>query len=238
MKIKCFISVFVTLSFLYTHMVQATLIRVSDGVEVSDLASESTTVWELSSDGHLLSAYNVKVAGNLYHVVFEDGTFMGVFDDTDDLEAVNKSQAEVFANALLESVFLNASGYLMDDAPELTNGCPNPIDCNVWTPYLNELDGKVYAIIATNYTEDYRPDETYQSIVHEFNDFSDSANSVYANWQLQSVSGPSTVVLMLISIVGLLIGRRKFKSLPPLFSSFATHSYDAKGMYHRELFEG
>jgi hypothetical protein len=87
-------------TLLCSHLANAELIRVSDGTTVTDLSSETTTIWNIDND-KLLGAFNVAVDGTLWDVVFSEGSFSTVFPDSSMIIARTGMEARNFSAALL-----------------------------------------------------------------------------------------------------------------------------------------
>jgi hypothetical protein len=88
--------------------------------------------------GQLLGASNVRVGGNLYDVVFTDGTCISLFSGCDgpsDFAFTTEAAGLAAATALSEQVFLDGPEGNFDTLPGLTFGCGSPSVCGVYIPY-------------------------------------------------------------------------------------------------------
>ncbi|MDH3378061.1 MAG: VPLPA-CTERM sorting domain-containing protein [Gammaproteobacteria bacterium] len=89
------------------------------------------------SGGQLLGASNVDVGGNLYDVLFADGSCISLFDGCDELsDFVFQTEQDAFAasKALFIQVFEEAI-VSFDPDPALTFGCTDQPVCQAYTPH-------------------------------------------------------------------------------------------------------
>lgn len=212
MKTRWLLTIGFAVTLFGSHFANATLVRVSDGSIVTNIASETTTVWNVGEgllDGQLLGAFNINVDGALWDVVFKRGSFADVFGDASGLDATNSGAARRFAEALLTSVFLN----LYDDDPALTFGCSDDELCNSSTPYDTDDVSFAVSIDALNYRSIGRfDDETSFNFNRFSNGLHDSDNFVWADWarsSVRTIPEPSVPLLILLGVAGLVMKRRK-----------------------------
>jgi hypothetical protein len=178
-----------------SHLAIAKFIRVSDSAQVDDLASETMTVWDIDNfSGKLQGAFNVNVGGTLWDVVFRDGTFNSVFSDAEaaTIDVRTEREATDFAEALLDSVFVDGSGpgLLFASRPDFTRGCEHDDCCIAVTSFEREVAGP------------FRNERRARNAVNFFNgslvsdvEFSDSDKDftldrvlVYAKWTKSNVT--------------------------------------------------
>ncbi len=116
-------------------------------------APASAAVLSIGTDGKLMGASGVIVAGKSYDVVFAKGTCNQVFGACDaSAFAFNTWQsARMAAQALLDQVFLdtvvNGKIHAFDTDPALTNGCTNKSTCTGIIPFFISdliIDGSQY----------------------------------------------------------------------------------------------
>ena len=110
---------------------------------------------QVTGDGILIGARGVTVDGALYDVTFLDGSCVAAFGecDSEDDYSVSFAAAELFAQALLDQVFLG----VFDTDPERTRGCSG-FDgsqlCYVVVAGRPTLDvGRMYSTFAQNYSD-------------------------------------------------------------------------------------
>lgn len=211
MNNRWLLSAFFTVALLASQLTHAALIRTSDGNTVSNLASETTTVWNIGEGlfaGQLLGAFNVNVDGTLWDVVFEDGTMEDIFINADGFDAPGASAAVAFATALKNSVILDLFGFEFDSDPSATSGCEDLARCFIITPYSNTVGGSLgNSVGAGNFV-------TTSLELSPNIDISQFSSTTWANWSLASdrasvVTEPSGVALILLGVAGLAIHRRK-----------------------------
>lgn len=88
--------------------------------------------------GQLLGASKVVVDGDLYDVVFTDGTCIVLFSGCDsnaDFVFTTETAALAAATALAEQVFLDGRDGNFDTLPGLTSGCGHETVCGAYIPY-------------------------------------------------------------------------------------------------------
>jgi hypothetical protein len=88
--------------------------------------------------GQLLGASKVDVGGDLYDVVFTDGTCIVLFsgcDNNSDFVFTTETAALAAATALAEQVFLDGPDGNFDTLPGLTSGCGHETVCGVYIPW-------------------------------------------------------------------------------------------------------
>lgn len=165
-------------------------------------------------NGILTGADNVQVGGNVYNVVFVDGTCAGLFSGCDELADFtfqNVTGAAAAAKALLDQVLLDGPAGNFDTDPLLTLGCPGVVVfCDILTPYDLALSmvGADNAILETGPNGDQL---RFVTGLNPTQDTSDFSGSVFAVWHLTStaVPLPGTVVLLGLGVAALGLVRRK-----------------------------
>ena len=219
---KIMINRYITAAILVTtllcsHRANAELIRVSDGETVNDLASESTTVWDIDDNGKLKGAFNVAVAGTLWDVVFQDGTFGSVFPDSAAIDIRTLDEALEFTTALESGVFVDIATleFMFDSKPELTNGCSEIHECLILTSYgiaegaPGDRERKV-GFFGNFFLEG--GDRVRSRLFPTEKDVSIDERVVYAQWNKQHITevpSPSTISIFALGIMGL--ASRRFK---------------------------
>ena len=127
-----------------SHLANAVLIRVSDGDTVTNLASETETIWDIDDvSGNLLGAFNVAAGTALWDVVFRDGTFTNVYPSTATVIATTSLEARNFRDALASNVLVDGATaqHWFDSSHELTSGCGDIASCKVSTPHTGQFIG-------------------------------------------------------------------------------------------------
>ncbi len=211
MKNRWLLSAFFTVALLASQLTHAALIRTSDGNTVSNLASETTTVWNIGEGlfaGQLLGAFNVNVEGTLWDVVFEEGTIANIFTNADGFDAPDNSAAVAFSRALGNSVFLDLFGFEFDNDPTAISGCEVIRLCSIITPYQNNFGASL-----VNASGSVNAVAVFTAFASS-TDTSQVPDTTWANWSLASdrasvVTEPSGVALILLGVAGLAIRRRK-----------------------------
>jgi hypothetical protein len=115
-----------------------------------------SAILEVNGEGQLIGATDVDVDGSYWDVVFSDGAWD--FSDGTGLPASSKSDADLFSQALLDQVFLDADLGLFDSDPETTNGCENLNACIIWTPYLVEESVTYFSLAFNQRSDGVNPD--------------------------------------------------------------------------------
>jgi hypothetical protein len=88
--------------------------------------------------GQLLGASKVDVGGDLYDVVFTDGTCSALFsgcDSDSDFAFTTEAAGLAAATALADQVFLDGPEGNFDTLPGLTSGCGHETVCHAYIPY-------------------------------------------------------------------------------------------------------
>ena len=91
--------------------------------------------------GQLMGASNVLVDGNLYDVLFLDGTCADLYDGCDERSDFLFGYLDPLpSQALLDQVFTDGpSGAFGSGSPSSVNGCDDPVRCQVWTPFYDNV---------------------------------------------------------------------------------------------------
>jgi hypothetical protein len=90
------------------------------------------------SGGQLVGAFNVDVGGDLYDVVFTDGTCIALFsgcDSNSDFAFTTEVAGLAAATALAEQVFLDGPEGNFDTLPGLTFDCGSATVCGAYIPF-------------------------------------------------------------------------------------------------------
>ncbi|TDF36485.1 PEP-CTERM sorting domain-containing protein [Alteromonadaceae bacterium M269] len=212
MKNTWIISIFAALSILFSYNAQSTLL-LSNGDEVLSLSTESDIVFDIQG-GQLVGAFNVNVNGTFYDVAFQDGSFIDIFGGTTGLDARTVTQSLIFSTALDAFVFVDNNAGLFDTDSTLTFGCNSSRACSVYTPY--DIAGiNVFFSTVDNFNGS-AADSIRFSAENTLRDSSLFGTFTYANWQLTQVRldstpvpEPSSIVLCLFGILGLVAKRKK-----------------------------
>jgi hypothetical protein len=115
------------------------LIIVVVGLIGSARIAQADVIWNLDSDGRLVSADGVELNGLVYSVAFRDGTCVDNFSGCDvlaDLPFNDEASAQAASLALLNQVFVDTPQGLFDSLPALTAGCGAMLHCYVLTPHF------------------------------------------------------------------------------------------------------
>ena len=163
------------------YIVHAGLIRVIDTLEISTLAGETQTVWNINDDGKLTGAFNVDVAGTLWDVEFKDESLYDIYLQNSSMisSLADRFQSIDFANALLLHVFLDRGSYFFNSIPSATFGCELNVPqsyCQVSLPTgLNPFapDTNIGETILLNYEVDIAGSILFTSSLYTDNSISD-----------------------------------------------------------------
>lgn len=198
-------------------------------ISVCTSVSHATVIFITEKDVNgnvtsLLGADNVEVNEVFYDVRFVDGTCISVFDGcngTDDFMFSTFAAAVEASKALSDQVFRNVADVGdFDSTPSLTNGCDELDVCNAYTPYALSFDLQVRPIpnVLASIFDNAQSDEV-DSVVNGVGvasadfDFSASGLATWAVWtKVVEASAPSTAIIMLMGIGGLLVFRRTKQS--------------------------
>jgi len=159
------------------------------------------------SNGQLLGAQGVDVAGELYRVVFVTGTCEQLFqgcDEASDFTFSTAEEADQAAAALLAQVLIDTSQGTFDSSPVLTNGCSDNLDCVASVPYAASLSS-VSTMIAINRAS-LVDDAVRRSVLSSSVDVAGFNNLVWALFA--PVPLPGALYLFAAALVGLLGWRR------------------------------
>ena len=204
---------FLVITVLCSHIANAALIRVSDGATVSDLASESTTVWDIVND-KLNGAFNVNVDGTLWDVRFTEGIFGSVFPDSNVPEERISSEADAFSFALADLVLLDSNGRTFNSSSDAILGCESILECNILTPWGANPD--VYPVVRV-WVNGYNDlDSSFADrgigVAMRYDDTTGDAVRVWAVWERKDVvdvPAPATILILALGLIG--IEARRFK---------------------------
>lgn len=171
----------------------------------------------------LLGADNVKVNDAFYDVRFVDGTCFAVFNDcdgADDFMFSTFTAARAASQALLDQVFVDVADFGWFDAiPALTDGCTGAVRCIIRTPYstVDYRDGTNGFLAASGVNHKNDSKDLVGSVeitggYNRFEDFGIRFDSLAVWSKVVEASAPSTAIMMLMSISGLLRFRRTKQS--------------------------
>jgi hypothetical protein len=159
--------------------------------------------------GLLRGASNVDVGGDLYDVVFTDGTCIALFsgcDSNSDFAFTTEAAGLAAATALADQVFLDGPEGNFDTLPGLTFGCGDATTCEAYIPYVTNGT----TVLAARMRNKAPPGSDVISAnllltVSTIDMSSDSAT--YAVFT--AVPEPSTGLLVAAGLVGLAAKRRR-----------------------------
>jgi hypothetical protein len=159
--------------------------------------------------GLLRGASNVDVGGDLYDVVFTDGTCIALFsgcDSNSDFAFTTEAAGLAAATALADQVFLDGPEGNFDTLPGLTFGCGDATTCEAYIPYVTNGT----SVLAARMRNKAPPGSDVISAnllltVSTIDMSSDSAT--YAVFT--AVPEPSTGLLVAAGLVGLAAKRRR-----------------------------
>ena len=168
---------------------------------------------QVSDSGILLGAENVEVNKKFYNVRFDDGTCEALFNGCDEVSdfVFNTSAVATAASfALLEQVFKDVNlTNLFGSRPDLTFGCSHINYCLKSTLYVVNGRGQFKSVAAENWVGTAGGVVYGHRLMVRSQDTSQETNVTFAVWSVAEVPAPSTVILTLMSIGGLLVLRRR-----------------------------
>jgi hypothetical protein len=165
------------------------------------------------TDGQLIGASNVDVGGDLYDVVFTDGSCITLFsgcDSNSDFLFTTEAAALAVAASLDQQVFLDGPQGDFDTVPGLTSDCGYSAVCEVYVPYMT--NGTTVRVTRVENRSPPGPDEVEggRLLLTVSNDLSqESENYAYTYAVLTAVPEPSTGLLVAIGLAGLGAGQRR-----------------------------
>jgi hypothetical protein len=169
-------------------------------------------------DGILVGASNVDVAGDLYDVMFVDGSCATLFngcDDPFDFDFTTHVSAELATQALFDQVFLDGGAGFFDSNPHLTAGCTGTTaECRVYVPY--RLEPQIFSGVFAAYAENqqalnqiaaYTPnplglDQTGGAGFNGLYDWTASQNRVLSKWAIVPEPGAATLLVVGLIVMG------------------------------------
>lgn len=162
----------------------------------------------VDGNGQLTGARDIDIDGTLYEMTFADGAWLDIFEDASGLDTTSVEQATQFGQALLDQVLLDSASGTFDSDPELTFGCENLNQCQIYIPFAVDVTSNaVDSVIVFNQRaggvnpDSIRNDPT--AITSLTSDSSDDTLWVYGDWQVQVIPLPPAA-LLLGSALGLL----------------------------------
>lgn len=161
------------------------------------------------SGGQLTGAQGVMVGENSYTVQFLEGSCISLLkgcDEASDGVFSTFSEARAANRALQNTVFINSSLGNFDTRPNLTFGCRLSIQCLVYTHYAIGTGTYVNSSSTDNrYMIDDPAPANFESMTSKSRDTAFNDRTVIAVWTPTPVSvpEPSTIALLVISLVGL-----------------------------------
>ena len=157
----------------------------------------------VNSEGQLLGAYGIEVAGTLYDVSFEDGTCAELYsgcDSNNDLPFHRLDMADAASVALLEQVFVDGPLGMFDSSPDLTFGCGDSTFCFVGTPFEVDLGFGallLYGVSNSSTVDDFG----FFSVDVAFDDSTINEMRTYAVWSVSEVPLPGSAWLFGSAII-------------------------------------
>ena len=189
-----------------------TLISILATMCLSTFSLQAAPILLFSTSNQLTGATGVEVNGQLYDVEFKDGTcfdlFNGCYEGTDSFFWKTSADAETASLSLLDQVFTDATGALLDSEPHRILGCETTISCFAITPFVRYfLHNAVSGVSAFN-SHVESGDGTVASHVDINFDLAAEAGQTWAVWSSRStISEPPLALLMFICLLSMLLMR-------------------------------
>jgi len=158
-------------------------------------------------DGQLVGASNVDVGGDLYDVLFTDGSCITLFsgcDSNSDFLFTTEAAALAVATALDQQVFVDGAQGDFDTVPGLTSDCGYSVVCEVYVPYMT--NGTTVQVTRVENRAPPGPDEVEggRLLLTVSTDLSQESENYAATYAvLTAVPEPSTGLLVAIGLAGL-----------------------------------
>jgi hypothetical protein len=180
---------------------------------VLSLSQAQATPILITDNNQLLGANGIEINGSFFDVRFVDGTCADLFGVCSRGNFQFQTQADGFAAAaaLLNQVFGSTAGSLFDINPTLTFGCTNTIVCQILIPTTIFPGSLLSNAIAQN-NNGIGTSSGFTVNIRTTDNLASQASRVFASFTPStsaSVPEPSTQVLLLTGLLGLLIARKQ-----------------------------